>query len=214
MEINDLMGEILRQSTSEGHFTLDELLHYSRSNPLTGIGVSKAQEQTFFLFLAGGEPDGAMYVDPMGTLFGDSAALRLTGEEEFELFLVAPSIVDALVSRCRVFDKSHLKKNGRLDIPTVDTSARQRIGVLSLIVRDGRMPLAGAHVAIRKGKLVMTSDVTDSAGKVSFRLLNGRYMCVVSDRIGERARRIVEFHKPQVVEYIEIGGTEDEFRRR
>lgn len=214
MEIYDLMGEILRQSTSEGHFTLDELLHYSRSNPLTGIGVSKAQEQTFFLFLAGGEPDGAMYVDPMGTLFGDSAALRLTGEEEFELFLVAPSIVDALVSRCRVFDKSHLKKNGRLDIPTVDTSARQRIGVLSLIVRDGRMPLAGAHVAIRKGKLVMTSDVTDSAGKVSFRLLNGRYMCVVSDRIGERARRIVEFHKPQVVEYIEIGGTEDEFRRR
>ncbi|MDK2915542.1 MAG: hypothetical protein PWR25_99 [Euryarchaeota archaeon] len=214
MEINDLMGEILRQSTSEGHFTLDELLRYGCSNPLTGIGVAKVQEQTFFLFLAGGEPDGAMYVDTMGTLFGDSAVLRLTGEEEFELFRVTPSIVDALVSRCRVFDKSHLKKNGRLEIPTVDTSARQRIGVLSLIVCDGRTPLAGAHVAIRKGKLVMASDVTDSAGKVSFRLLNGRYMCVISDRIGERARRIVEFHEPQVVEQIDIGGTDDEFRRR
>lgn len=84
--------------------------------------------------------------------------------------------------------------------------------MLSLIVRDGRMPLAGAHVAIRKGKLVMTSDVTDSEGKVCFRLLNGRYMCVVSDRIGERARRIVEIYEPQVEAYVDIGGTEDEFR--
>jgi hypothetical protein len=153
-----------------------------------------------------------MFVDAKGTLFGDSAILRLAGEEEFEFFTVAPSIVDALVSRCRIFDKSHLKKNGRLEIPTVGTATRQRIGMLSLIVRNGRMPLAGAHVAIRKGKLVMTSDVTDSEGKVCFRLLNGRYMCVVSDRIGERARRIVEIYESQVEAYVDIGGTEDEFR--
>ncbi|KDE55085.1 hypothetical protein [Methanoculleus sp. MH98A] len=212
MDINDLMDEILRQSTSEGRFTLDELLHYSSGHSPTGIGVSKEKEHTFFLIFSGGEPDGAMFVDTMGTLFGDSAVLRLTGREEFELFPVTPPIVDALVSRCRVFDKSHLKKNGRLDIPTVGTPARQRIGVLCLIVRDGRTPLAGAHVAIRKGKVVMTSDVTDSEGKVSFRLLNGRYMCVVSDRIGERTRRIIEFHEPQVEAYVDIGGTEDEFR--
>ncbi|MDD4567388.1 hypothetical protein L21_0339 [Methanoculleus chikugoensis] len=212
MDINDLMSEILRQSTSEGHFTLDELLHYSSSNPMTGIGVSEEKGHSFFLFFSEGEPDGAMFVDAKGTLFGDSAVLRLTGEEEFELFTVTAPIVDALVSRCRIFDKSHLKKNGRLDIPTLGTPNQQRIGMLYLIVRDGRMPLAGAHVAIRKGKLVMTSDVTDSKGKVCFRLLNGRYMCVVSDRIGERARRIVEIHEPQVEAYVDIGGTEDEFR--
>ncbi|BBL69131.1 hypothetical protein [Methanoculleus chikugoensis] len=212
MEINDLMGEILRQSTSEGDFALDELLRYSSSTLMTGIGVSEEKGHSFFLFFSGGEPDGAMFVDAKGTLFGDSAVLRLTGEEEFELFTVTAPIVDALVSRCRIFDKSHLKKNGRLDIPTVGTPNRQRIGMLYLIVRDGRMPLAGAHVAIRKGKLVMTSDVTDSEGKVCFRLLNGRYMCVVSDRIGERARCIVEIHEPQVEAYVDIGGTEDEFR--
>lgn len=110
MEIHDLMGEILRQSTSEGHFTLDELLRYTNSSPMTGIGVFEEKEHSFFLFISGGEPDGAMFVDAKGTLFGDSAILRLTGEEEFELFTVAPSIVDALVSRCRIFDKSHLKK--------------------------------------------------------------------------------------------------------
>lgn len=212
MEINDLMGEILRQSTSEGRFTFDELVRYTSHNPLTGIGVFEDKEHSFFLFISEGEPDGAMFVDAKGTLFGDSAILHLTGEEEFEIFAVAPSIVDALVSRCRIFDRSHLKMSGRLEIPTVGTATQQRIGLLSLIVRDGRMPLAGAHVAIRKGKVVMTSDVTDSEGKVSFRLLNGRYMCVISDRIGERARRIVEFYEPQVEVHVDIGGTEDEFR--
>lgn len=211
MDINDLMDEVLRQSASEGCFSLDELLHYSRhSDPLTGIGVSKGEGQAFYLFLTESEPDGAIFIDRMGTLFGDSAALRLTGGEKFELFRVAPPVVDALVSRCRVFDKSHLRKNGRLDIPTVGTPTRQRIGVLCLIVRNGRMPFAGAHVTIRKGKLVMTSDVTDSAGKVCFRLLNGRYMCVISDRIGERTRRIVEFYEPQAEKYIDVGGTGDE----
>jgi hypothetical protein len=212
MDINDLMAEILRQSTHEGCFTLGELLHYSSVRSLTGIGVSKEKTHTFFLVLSGGEPDGAIFVDEKGTLFGDSAVLHLTGSEEFEFFLVAQPIVDALTARCRVFEKCHLKKNGSLDIPTIGAPTRQRVGVLCLTVRDGRAPLAGAHVSIRKGKLVITSDVTDSAGRVCFRLLNGRYMCVVSDRNGERTRCIVEFHEPQVETCVDIGGTEDENR--
>jgi len=210
MDINGLMDEILLQSTYEGRFTLDELLHRTPVHPLTRIGICRAKAHTFFLVLLGGEPDGAIFVDEKGTLFGDAAVLRLTGEEVFDLFLVAPQIVDALVSRCRVFEKSHLRKNGRLDIPIIGTPTRQRVGVLCLTVRDSRVPLVGAHVSIRKGKLVITSDVTDSGGRVCFRLLNGRYMCVVSDRIGERTRRIIEFHDPQVDTCVDIGGTEDE----
>jgi hypothetical protein len=212
MDINGLMDEILQQSTCKGRFTLNELLHYSTTQSPTGVAVFKEKGHTFFLVISGGEANGAMFVDEKGTLFGDSAVLRLTGKEEFELFPVMPSIADALVSRCRVFDKSHLKKNGRLDIPTIGTPTRQRIGVLCLTVRDGEKPLAGAHVAIRKGKVVMTGDVTDSAGRVCFRLLNGRYMCVVSDRLGERTRCIIEFHEPQVEACSDIGGTEDENR--
>lgn len=212
MDINDLMDEILVQSTYEGRFTLDELLHYGTVHSPTGIGVSKEKKHTFFLVFSGGEPNGAMFVDEKGTLFGDAAILHLTGKEEFELSLVTPSIADALVSRCRVFDKSHLKKSGRLDIPIIGTPNRQRVGVLCLTVRDSLAPLAGAHVAIRKGKVVLTSDVTDSGGRVCFRLLNGRYMCVVSDRLGERTRRIIEFHEPQVEACVDIGGTEDENR--
>ena len=212
MAINDLVDEILEQSTHEGCFTLSELLHYSNIHSLTGMGISKDSTHTFFLVFSRGEPDGAVFADEKGTLFGDSAVLHLADGEEFDLYLVAPPIADALVSRCRVFEKSHLKRNGRLDIPTIGAPTRQRVGVLCLTVYDGQTPLAGAHVSVRKGKLVITSDVTDSGGRVCFRLLNGRYMCVVSDRTGERTRCIVEFHEPQVETRVDIGGTEDESR--
>ena len=210
MDINGLMNEILLQSTYEGCFTLDELLHHGSVHSLTGIGASKEQTQAFFLVLLGGEPDGAIFIDEKGTLFGDTAVLHLTGQEEFNLHRVAPPIADALVARCRVFEKSHLKKSGRLEIPTIGAPPRQRVGVLCLTVQDNGVPLAGAHVSIRKGKLVITGDVTDSEGRVCFRLLAGRYMCVVTDRTGERTRCIIEFHEPQVETFVDIGGTEDE----
>lgn len=212
MDINDLMVKILEQSRYEGCFTLSELLHYSSVYSLTGIGVASEKMHTFFLMLFRGEPDGAIFVDEKGKLFGDPAVLHLTDREEFDLFQVESRIVETLVSRCRVFEKSHLKRNGCLDIPTVGTPTRQRIGILCLIVCDNQTPLAGVHVSIRKGKYVITSDVADSGGRVCFRLLNGRYMCVVSDRTGERARCIIEFHEPRADTCVDIGGTEDENR--
>lgn len=210
MEINDLMAEVLGQSLCEGRFTYEELLHYSAAHSLSGIGVSRGEASDFFLIISRGEPDGAILVDGKGTLFGDQAALHLRGDETFELYLVAQTVVDALTSRCRVFEKSHLKKNGRLDIPIVGAADRQRVGVLCLTVHDGRAPLAGARVIIRKGKVMLASDVTDTGGRVCFRLLNGRYMCIVSDRIGERRRCIVEFHEPRVEVGIDIGRRPDE----
>lgn len=110
----------------------------------------------FFLIISRGEPDGAILVDGKGTLFGDLAALHLTGDETFELYPVAQTVVDALTSRCRVFEKSHLKKNGRLDIPIVVGPLTDSVGVLCLTVHDGRAPLAwGPAVTIRKGKVML-----------------------------------------------------------
>ncbi|HUM78267.1 MAG TPA: hypothetical protein PLP43_07585, partial [Methanoculleus sp.] len=108
------------------------------------------------------------------------------------------------------FEKSHLKKNGRLDIPIVGTPEGQRVGVLCLTVCDGVKPLAGGRVTIRKGRVMLASDVTDNAGRVCFRLLNGRYMCIVSDRIEERTRCVVEFHEPRVEVSIDIRGAPSE----
>ena len=112
-----------------------------------------------------GEPDGAIFVDEKGTLFGDSAVLHLGVGEKFDLYQVALPVAEALVSRCRIFEKSHLKRNGRLDIPIIGTPSRQRVGVLCLTVYVGQAPLAGACLD-PEGKLVITSDVTDSGGRV------------------------------------------------
>jgi hypothetical protein len=212
MDVNDLIGEILEQSTYEGCFTFNELLHYGTVHSLTGMGIAKTNAHMFALVIQRGEPEGAIFIDGKGTLFGDKAVLRMSGAETFDLYSVAPVIVDALASRCRVFEKSHLKQNGCFDIPTVGGCEKQRIGVLCLVVRSGSAPVAGAQVSIRKGKLAITGDVTDSEGRVCFRLLNGRYMCVVSNRNGELARRILEFHESQVESLLDIGGTVDENR--
>lgn len=209
MTVNDLVDEILKQSRYEGCFTPGELLHHSRTHSLTGIGISRDRTHTFLLVFFRGEPDGAMFIDEKGALFGDPAVLRMIDGGEFELYLVAPSIADALISRCRVFEKGRLRRGGRLEIPIVGAHTRQRVGVLHLTVYDGQAPLAGGRVSIRKGKLAITSDVTDSRGRVHFRLLSGRYTCVISDRTGERTRCIVEFHEPQVEMRVDIGGRDD-----
>lgn len=212
MDVTDLMAKIFEQSAYEGCFTLGEVVRSYSVHYLTGIGVSDEETHTFFLMFSRGEPDGAIFVDEKGTLFGDPAVLHMTDREEFVLFQVDPGIVEALVSRCRVFEKSHLKRNGCLEVPIVGIPVRQRVGFLCLTVCDGQVPLAGARISIRKGKYVITSDVADSEGKVCFRLLNGRYMCVVSDRTGEKARRIVEFHESRGEMRVDVGGTEDENR--
>ena len=46
MAINDLLDEILEQSTHEGRFTLSEMLHYSSILSLTGIAVSRDEKHT------------------------------------------------------------------------------------------------------------------------------------------------------------------------
>lgn len=195
----------------EGRFTPGELLHHSTARFLTRTRVSGGEPHTFFLNFSGDEPDSAILVNEKRDLYGDPAVLYLDDTEELGLYLMAPPVADALTSRTRIFGKNHLKRNGRLDIPIISAApTRWWGGVPCLTIYDSQAPLAAAHVAIRKGKLVITSDVTDLRGRVCFRLLNGRYICVISDRTGERRRSIVEFYKPQVEICIDVGGTEHE----
>ncbi len=212
MDINNLIDEILKQSIYLGCFSFDELLHYSAVHSPNGVGISKDGAQTFLLAMSGGEPAGAILVDEKGTLFGDKAVYLLQGTEQFHLYQVAPQIVDTLVSRCRVYNKSHLKNSARFDIPTIGGGTKQRVGVLCLTIRKQQVPLAGVHVSIRKGKRVLSTEVTDRDGRVCFRLLNGRYVSVVTDRTGELTRFAIDFYEPQAESVVDIGGKRDEDR--
>lgn len=207
MDIHGLIDEIIRQSTYLGNFTLDELLHYSAGQNFGGFGISERGDTTFMLAIVGGEPEGALFVDAKGSLFGDKAIYQLEGSEEFRLYKAAPLIIDALVSRCRVYDRSHIKQGGLADIPTIATGTKQRIGVLCLTVVDRQNPVAGVHVSIRKGKLVLATDVTTSSGRACFKLLNGRYICVISGKSGDFSRFVVDFSDAKHESIVDIGGT-------
>jgi hypothetical protein len=206
MDIRGLITEIIRQSTYIGSFTLDELLRYSTGHNVGGFGISDSGDTTFMLVIADGEPEGALFVDAKGSLFGDKAVYQLKGSEQFRLYSAAVPIIDALVSRCRIYDRSHIKRGALTDIPTITTGTKQRIGVLCLTVVDRQIPVAGIHVSIRKGKLVLATDVTTSNGRVCFKLLNGRYTCVISDKTSDATRFVVDFSDAKHESVVDIGG--------
>lgn len=204
-EIISIIDEVLSNATFVASYPYDELIRCAQEQGVNGIGVFEEKDRKFFLMFEGGQPEGAIYVDPKGTLFGDKAAYLLSGKETFEFFQVSQPVVNALASRCRVFDKSHLKRRLMEEIPNFG-GKKQSPGVLCLIiVRDGAT-LTGIRVSIKKGRQIIASDMTTSDGKVCFKLLNGKYDCTAVDREQGMYTFMVDFNHRYAETTIEIGG--------
>ena len=204
-EIISIIDEVLSNATFVASYSYDELIRCAQEQGVNGIGVFEEKDRKFFLMFEGGQPEGAIYVDPKGTLFGDKAAYLLSGKETFEFFQVSQPVVNALASRCRVFDKSHLKRRLMEEIPNFG-GKKQSPGVLCLIiVRDGAT-LTGIRVSIKKGRQIIASDMTTSDGKVCFKLLNGKYDCTAVDREQGMYTFMVDFNHRYAETTIEIGG--------
>ena len=105
----------------------------------------------FYIVFEAGNPEGVIFTDSKGTLFGDKAAILLTGQEAFELFDVSQSIVSALASRCRIFDKSHIMKRLDDDLPSFGGIHRSP-GILCLTLAKKGVPQQGIRVSIKKGR--------------------------------------------------------------
>ena len=108
-----MLDTILKGSKCLGTFSLAELLQYATTQSITGIAVAKDREgsrQLYLAFLAG-EPEGAIFIDDNGTLYGDKAVMLIGGNESFALCDVPADIVDSLVMGCRIFEKTHIKSN-------------------------------------------------------------------------------------------------------
>jgi len=172
---------------------------------VNGIGVNDENDRKFYLVFEDGAAEGAIFTDSKGTLFGDKAAILLTGQETFELFEVSQSIVSALASRCRIFDKSHVKKRLDDDLPSFGGIHRSP-GILCLTLARGGVPQPGIRVSIKKGRQIIASDITTTDGKVCFKLLNGTYDCLAVDRAQEIYTFMVDFNDRYVESVIEIGG--------
>lgn len=205
MDIIKIIDEILGTSSYVRDYSFEDLLNQAKKNKTNGIAVSGERSQKFFIVFNDGEPDGAIMHDEKGTLFGDKAAYLIEGTENFELFNVNPEISKSLASRCRIFDKSHIQKRLSTILPSVG-GKKTTIGVLCITILKNGTPQKGVRVSIRKGRQELLNDMTTEDGKVCFKLMNGRYDCMVIDRENELYPFMVEFKDQNADTEIDIGG--------
>jgi hypothetical protein len=181
MKIKDLIENILKGSQYLGTFNLPELFSFAKSGSVSGIAVAKEGGKELYLALISGEPEGAIYIDEKGELYGDKAVMMITGHEKFVLCEVKPDIVEAVVMGCRIFEKSHLRKSINYVLPEIGRKS-EGMGVLTLVVQRDREPQNGVRVSIRREGKIVGSDVTTEDGSVGFKVLYGDYDCIVQDR--------------------------------
>jgi len=181
MKIHELLENILKDSRSLGTYPLSELLSFAEKRMITGIAVAKENGSERYVALLAGEPEGAVYIDEKGVLFGDKAVLMVSGRESFVLTEIKEDIVEALIMSCRIFDKSRLRKSITPAVPEVGKIGGG-IGVLTIsVLRDGKAA-NGIRVSIRKDGRIVGSDITTDHGEVGFRVAFGDYDCILQDR--------------------------------
>jgi hypothetical protein len=181
MKIQDTIDKILKGSQPMGTFPLPELLRFATEYSVNGIAVYRENEKQQYLAILDGEAEGAIFIDDKGTLYGDKAVMLIKGGESFTLHDVNPELVDAVVSGCRIFEKSHLKKGKTDEIPEFGKKS-DGLGVFTLTLQMNDEALNGVRVSIRKEGKVVGSDVTTEDGSVGFKLMHGKYDVIVHDR--------------------------------
>jgi hypothetical protein len=192
MKIQELIGTLLADSTRVGAYTLPDLIRFTRSKKMNGIAVAVRGDREFDLAFLDGEPEGALLVDEKGTLYGDKAVLLLSGNEMFDLYEVKPELVETVTVGCHILEKEHISRNGMEVIPEIGRKS-DGIGVLSITVLRKGEPQNGVRVSIRRDGQMISNDVTTRDGTVGFKLLYGKYDCVVQDRAMMIATCNIEF---------------------
>jgi len=97
MDLQEILDNVLKGSKYLGTFPLADILVTSASRHLSALAVAKEGKRQYYLAFLNGEPEGAVYVDPEGALFGDSAVSHIREANQYVLCDVKPEIIDALV---------------------------------------------------------------------------------------------------------------------
>ena len=189
MKIQELIRTILADSPQLGMFSLSDLLRVTQSKGITGIAIAVDGDREFDLAFLGGEPEGAILVDEKGTLYGDKAVMLLSGRENFQLHEVKADLVDAVAVGCRILEKSHLRRKDTVPMPEIGRKS-DGLGVFSITVTRNGEAQNGVQVSIRKDNQMICNDITTENGSVGFKLLHGKYDCIVRDR----SLKITTFH--------------------
>ncbi|NYT05752.1 MAG: hypothetical protein GKC04_05195, partial [Methanomicrobiales archaeon] len=172
MQLADLFDNVISNSKYAGTFGFDDLLEYMEKNRQTGLALAEQGAKNIILIFVRGEPEGATLIDEEGMLFGDKAIYLLEHTEQFKLFLIEPRFGESLAARCKIYGKSHLRQQLAEDLPQVG-GRMQLLGKLCIVVKKDGSLQSGMRVSIRKGRQVLSNDITAIDGKVCFKLVNG-----------------------------------------
>lgn len=194
MKIQDMIDTVLKGSQPLGTFPLQELMRFAVKGRINGIAASKENEKQLYFAILAGEPEGAIFMDEKGILYGDKAVMLFTGRESFTLYDVNPELVEAVVVGCRIFEKSHLKKGNIYEIPEFGKKSAG-LGVYTITILRYDEPQNGVRVSIRNDGQIVGSDVTTQDGSVGFKLTHGKYEVIVQDRNQQLSTFYVQFEE-------------------
>jgi len=194
MKIQDMIDSILTKSQPLGTFPLPELIRFAEKGSINGIALSTENEKLQYFAILAGEPEGAIFIDDKGTLYGDNAVMLITDVEAFTLYDVNPELVEAVVTGCRIFEKAHLKKGSRNELPEFGKKSAG-MGVFTLAIHRNNEPQNGVRVSIRKEGKIVGSDITTHDGSVGFKLMHGTYDVIVQDRSQQLTTFQVQFEE-------------------
>jgi hypothetical protein len=181
MKIQDMVDAILQDSRQVGTYPLPEIFRVAAEGDLSGIAVSRDPDTLACLAFVHGEPEGAIFTDEKGELYGDRAVIPVTGRDLFSLYSVDTDIVQALVMGCRIFEKTRVRQGLTQAIPEIGRKS-EGIGHLTIsVIRDGELQ-KGIRISLRKNGKIVGSDFTSDEGSAGFRLMHGEYDCIVQDR--------------------------------
>lgn len=194
MKVRQMIDTVLLEARERGRSLLPGIFRMAEGKGFFGIAVARGDGAIGCLAFVRGEPEGAIFSDENGDLFGDKAVILLTRMEEFGLYEVNPDIAEALVMGCRVFDKTRLQQGLTEAIPEIGMKS-EGVGRLTVVLVKEKEPQKGVRLSVRRDGRVLGSDFTDSAGSAGFRLMHGDYECIVQDKSQQIRAFVLHFRE-------------------
>lgn len=172
---------LIENITPTGTYLMTDLFPYARSQSISAIASATGHEGSrFYLIFLEGEPDGAVYIDKDGPLYGDKSIRFLNRESTFQIYPVASDTARRLITGCRIFDTSHLRALFQINyIPDIRPNAGRRIGTAIITIRENFNPVQGVTVVVKQRGKIVGTDMTSLNGETRFQLLFGLYDGVV-----------------------------------
>ncbi|HPY59470.1 MAG TPA: response regulator [Methanospirillum sp.] len=195
---------IIENTKPLGNWLLPELVREMKSQKLYGIAATAGAEgfRAFLIFLKG-EPEGGIYIDRSGVLYGDRSILFLKNSQNFTFYPTEPEIANRFVTGCRIYDKSHLRVPASNPIPEI-SSVRKGIGNIIIDISQNGKPAAGLRVTIKSGGKIVGNDVTSPQGQITFQLLYGKYTGVIVNDAGILRSFTFMVDKPDLIHKVDL----------